>query len=210
MWDPGHRFLKAWMLPLIVAGLVLPGAVGMLVGGPGIGVAAGEMCALVIVVVAAMQRPDEPIEIAPATDSGGHLLLLAGEPVDEPGVVEGLLGLLEERPSPPAEILVVAPARASALSQWLSDVEPAREEAQVRLVHSLAGLAAAGLDARGQVGDGDLLQAAEDALRSFPATDVVLVHAGHDRATGRAAEELRRRLRVPLTELAAAPAAHPG
>ena len=40
---------------------------------------------------------------------------------------------------------------------------------------SLATLAAADLDARGEVGDSDPVQAVEDTLRSFPAQEVVFV-----------------------------------
>jgi hypothetical protein len=197
------------MLPLIVVGLVVPGAAGMVIGGPGLGVAAGELCALAVVLVAALQRPDEPIEVAAPADARSRLLLLAAEGVDEPMVLEQVLsaaGGIEAARR--AEVLVVAPARGSALSQWLSDVEPAREEAQVRLVHAMAGLAAAGVDSRGRVGDADPLQAAEDALRSFPATRVVVVTGDdlHDRAGVRAAEQLRSRLRIPLSRVAGAAA----
>jgi hypothetical protein len=197
---------------LIVVGLVIPGAAGMLIGGPGLGVAAGEFCALVIVLVASMQKPDVPIEVASATDERTRLLLVLGEELDQPGAVDQVLaaaGGIEAARR--AEVLVVSAARGNALSQWLSDVEPARDEAQVRLVHAVAALAAAGVDASGRVGDADVLQAAEDTLRSFPATGVVVVTGdpGHDRAGSRAAEELQRRLRIPLTRVSGAASPQP-
>lgn len=200
------------MLPLIVVGLVLPGAAGMVIGGPGLGIAAGELCALALVLVAALQTPDDPIEVAKPADARSRLLLLAAEAMDEPAVLEAVLsaaGGLEAARR--AEVLVVAPARGSVLSHWLSDVEPAREEAQVRLVHAIAGLAAAGVDSRGRVGDPDPLQATEDTLRFFAATRVVLVTGddSHDRAGARAAEQLRRRLRIPLSRVVWAGAPQP-
>lgn len=194
--------LKAWMLPLIVVGLVLPGSLAMLLAGPGVGLAVGALCAVALIAAAAMQRPREPIEIASVADGRTHLLIIATEPVEEPEVLEGVLAACGD---PDADVLVLAPAGGSALSHWLSDVDPAREDAQVTLVHSLAALAAAGIDARGQVGDADPRQAAEDALRSFPADQVVLVSGdpADDRAVARVAAELGRRLEVPLTQLVA-------
>jgi len=197
------RSLKAWLLPLIVAGLVIPGSAAFLFAGPGLGLAVGEMCAAAIVIVAAFQRPDEPIEVARAADGRTHVLVVAARAVDEPHLVEETMAVCGD---PDADVLVLAPARVPALSNWLSDVGPGREEAQVVLVHSIASLAAAGIAARGQVGDPDPLQAVEDALRSFPADQVVLAtgDSGHDRGGSRVASELHRRLAIPLTHLSGA------
>jgi len=63
-----------------------------------------------------------------------------------------------------ADVLLVASAR---------DMRPAEE----RLVVSLAALRARGLDAEGYVGDSDPLVAAKEALRLFPADDVVILAA---------------------------------
>jgi hypothetical protein len=174
----------------------------MLVGGPGLGLAVGELSAVVVVVVAALQRPVEPIEVARAADGRSHVLVAAARAVDEPHLVEEVLAACDDSD---VDLLVLVPARPGALSHWTSDLGPGRERAQVALVHSIAALAAAGIDARGQVGDADLLQAIEDALRSFPADRVLLVTGDRvrDRGDSRAAAELRRRLDLPLTQLAA-------
>lgn len=197
----GSLRMRTWMLPLIVVGLVLPGSIGMLVAGPGLGLAVGELCAAAVVVAAALQRPDEPIEVARAADGRSHVLVIAARAVDEPEVVEEVVAVCGDHD---ADVLLVAPMRSSTLSHWASDLGAGRERAQVTLVHSVAALAAAGVDARGQVGDRDLLQAIEDALRSFPADRVVLVSGARDRARrdSRAAAELRRRLDLPVTQLA--------
>ena len=199
--------LKAWLLPLIVVCLVLPGSAAFLFAGPGLGLAVGEMCAATVVVVAAFQRPDEPIEVVHAADGRTHVLVVAVRALDEPRLVEETLSVCGD---PDADVLVLAPARSGPLSTWLSDVGPGREEAQVALVHSIASLAAAGIGARGQVGDPDPLQAVEDALRSFPADQVVLAteDSGHDRARSKIATELRRRLAIPLTHLSGARVVH--
>jgi Universal stress protein family len=72
------------------------------------------------------------------------------------------------------QILVVCPALNSPLRHWVSDEDGARAAAQQRLEASLARLAEEGLEARGEVGDGEPLQAIEDALRSFGADEIVI------------------------------------
>ena len=69
---------------------------------------------------------------------------------------------------------VVCPALNAPLRHWVSDEDGAREAAQERLDASLARLADAGVEARGEVGDGDPLQAIEDALRTFGADEVII------------------------------------
>jgi len=73
-----------------------------------------------------------------------------------------------------AEVLVVTPALNTPLRHFTSDVDGAREEAGKRLEDSLARLREAGIEARGEVGDGDPLQAIEDALRTFGADEVII------------------------------------
>jgi hypothetical protein len=72
------------------------------------------------------------------------------------------------------DVLVVCPALNSRLRTWTSDEDGARAAAQQRLAASLARLEEAGVRARGEIGDGDPLQALEDALREFPADEIVV------------------------------------
>jgi hypothetical protein len=72
------------------------------------------------------------------------------------------------------KVLVVTPALNSRMRTITSDVDPAREQAQQRLDASLARLRQDGIDAHGEVGDGDPLQAIEDALRTFGADQIVI------------------------------------
>ncbi|MCP9484575.1 MAG: universal stress protein [Gaiellaceae bacterium MAG52_C11] len=72
------------------------------------------------------------------------------------------------------QVLVVTPALNSPLRHWASDEDGARVDAQERLDASLARLAREGIEARGEVGDGDPLQAIEDALRTFGADEIVI------------------------------------
>jgi hypothetical protein len=99
-----------------------------------------------------------------------RLLVVANE------TVEGreLLDLVREHAAPGTVVRVVAPALNSRVRTWVSDEDGARADAQRRLDASVAQLAAVGIAADGEVGDGDPLQAVEDALRAFPADEIVL------------------------------------
>jgi hypothetical protein len=102
------------------------------------------------------------------------------------------------------EVLVVTPALNSPLRHWVSDEDGARAAAQERLDTSLAKLAAAGVQARGEVGDGDPLQAIEDALRTFGADEIIL--STHPEGRSHWLErgvvaKARERFAVPITHV---------
>jgi hypothetical protein len=99
------------------------------------------------------------------------ILVVANETVGGSELHE-LLGRKAEGVS--EDIFVVCPALNSKLNTWTSDEDGARAAAQERLDTSLVRLRRAGIAARGEIGDGDPLQALEDALRVFPADEVVL------------------------------------
>lgn len=191
------------MLPLIVAAIAVPVIVAFAVAGPGFGVAVGALAAVAIAVVAIKARPDEPIEVAQDGDKRRILVVLSA-PVEGPAAVEEIAAEVGiDDPGAEAEVLVLAPARTSFLDRWASDVRSGREEAQRRLVLSVAALAAADVDAEGRVGDEDLVQATEDRLREFAADEVILTTgpAVEDPAGEAAAEQLRRRLPIPLKRI---------
>ncbi|HET6691458.1 MAG TPA: hypothetical protein VFG74_11405 [Miltoncostaeaceae bacterium] len=75
-----------------------------------------------------------------------------------------------------AEVVVVAPALAkSRLEHWLSsDSERRQSEAATRLDESIRAFEAAGMNARGTLGDADPLQALDDALRVFDPDEVII------------------------------------
>ena len=199
----GPLQIPAWALPLIVLALAVPIIAGFAIGGPGVGLAVGALAAVALIVIAARARPQGPI--APPSGSGRRrILLAAGVPVDEPAAVERIaaeagIGGEDE----PAQVRVLVPARSRFLDRWASDVRPAREAAQDRLVHTLASFGKAHIEADARVGDADLVQAVEDELRTFPATEVILAtgEADDDPEGNRAAEELGARLSVPFRHL---------
>jgi GABA permease len=73
-----------------------------------------------------------------------------------------------------ARVRVVCPALNTPLRHWVSDEDPARAEAQRRLDASLARLRSAGLEAEGEIGDSEPLQALEDAVRTFDPDEIVI------------------------------------
>lgn len=106
----------------------------------------------------------------------------------------------------PAEVLVVAPALAgSRMGHWLtSNVAGAREAASARLEASVAALRSMGLDATGQLGDADPLQALDDAFRVFAPDEIVISTHPPARSNWlerRVVQRARDRYQVPVTHV---------
>ncbi len=193
--------MTPWKLPLIVAAIAVPIAASFLLVGPALGAAVGALAAVAIVAVAVSQRPRGRIGRPPGED-GRRLLLVLSQPVEDPDALREIAveaGAGERR----AEVLVLAPARIGFLDRWASDVEAARRAAQERLVLTIASLAKVGVAAEARVGDEDLVQAVEDQLGSFPASEVILATGDDDEdpAGAAAAAELGSRLRAGFRRL---------
>jgi hypothetical protein len=102
------------------------------------------------------------------------------------------------------EVLVVCPALNSPLRTWTSDEDRAREAAQERLDESLSRLREAGMNVRGEVGDGDPLQAIEDALRTFGADELIISTHPEGRSNWLergVVDSARERFAVPITHV---------
>jgi GABA permease len=69
---------------------------------------------------------------------------------------------------------VVCPALNTRLKTFTSDEDPAREAAQKRLDDTLARLTSVGIEAHGEIGDGDPLVAIDDAVRTFGPNEIVI------------------------------------
>jgi hypothetical protein len=188
--------MAPWKLPLIVAAIAVPIIAGFFVGGGGVGLAMGALAVLAIVLVAIHQRPRGPIGDLSAADGARHVLIVAAERVEDPDDVARITRLAGiEGAAEGDEVRVLVPARIGFLDRWASDVEGARRQAQERLVVTVAALARVGVAADARVGDEDVVQAVEDQLQSYPATEVVLVGNATDGGEA-AAAELRERLRA--------------
>jgi nucleotide-binding universal stress UspA family protein len=133
--------------------------------------------------------------------SAKRLLVVATAPVDEAVLRESV----REHVGPDAEVRIVAPASDLSPLEWLAtDEDEARGEAAdiadsaERAVEPEAGRVET------EVGDSDPVQAIEDALRQFPADEVIVVTRPGDDAgwlEKDSAEEASERFGVPVTHL---------
>jgi hypothetical protein len=129
------------------------------------------------------------------------LLVVATAPV-EPG---SLRDAVREHAGDETEIHVVAPASDVSPLQWLaSDEDKAREKAAKVASGAAQSVEPEASRTGAEVGDTDPVQAIEDALRTFPADEVLVVTRPEDDASWLeedSAQEARERFGVPVTRL---------
>jgi GABA permease len=112
------------------------------------------------------------VEVTRGGDGRFRLLVVANQTVGGEALLEKVLERCRGRKS---EILVVTPALvASRAAGWASDVDEAIELARQRMELSLIAIGQLGFEAKGEIGDSDPSIAIEDALRVFPADEIVI------------------------------------
>jgi hypothetical protein len=149
------------------------------------------------------RRAEQPVQTVPRPSAEGErrILVVANETVGG----RTLRDLIHERAEGVREeVLVVTPALNSPLRHWASDEDGARAAARERLERSLGRLRELGVEARGEVGDGDPLQAMEDALRTFGADEIII--STHPEGRSHWLErgvvaKARERFAVPITHV---------
>jgi hypothetical protein len=103
-----------------------------------------------------------------------------------------------------AEVLVIAPAlHESGLRFWLSDADVAITKAERVQTASVDELTDAGIDASGDTGEADQLDAVADSLRTFPADRIVVFsHKAAEEAyrEGVGVGEIEKRFGLPTTQ----------
>jgi hypothetical protein len=204
--------LAAWTLPLIVAAIAVSIVAGFYLGGPGLGMAVGALAASSIIVMAVRRPPRYPIVPAALGDFRRHLLVVLSEPLEDAEAIEQIARATHREGQPEAEVVVLTPARHGFLDRWTSDLGPAVRRAQRCLMVSVASLAKVDVVAAARMGDEDLVQAVEDELRTFPATDVILVSGDPERdaSVSAVAQELKSRLEIEFHHLVLGSAMRPG
>jgi GABA permease len=148
-------------------------------------------------------RGEAPVRQAPAPSPPDEhrILVVANETVGGP---ELLAQIRERSGDRTTRVLVVAPALNSTLKTWTNDEDGARQAAQARLDKSVQSLRGVGLDAEGEVGDADPVQAIEDALRTFQPDELIIsTHpAGRSQWLERGVvERAGERFEIPLTHV---------
>jgi hypothetical protein len=149
------------------------------------------------------RREEAPIRTAPrpSGENERRILVIANETVGGQMLRQMILSKAENADE---QVLVVVPALNSPLRHWASDEDGARASAAARLERSLQRLREAGVDATGEVGDGDPLQAMEDALRTFGADEIVISTHPEGRShwlERGVVEKARERFAVPITHV---------
>jgi hypothetical protein len=172
--NPLRTEAEAFSFVLVCAALFLAVALGAVFGGAKVALAV--FLALGVGLAAGLYLRGDPKVREPAVwERGGgdrhRILVVANETVAGSALRDEVV---ERAGGRDAEILVVAPALNTRLRHWTSDEDRARVEAQGRVDASLAALSEAGVEARGQVGDDDPIQAMDDALRMFGADEIVI------------------------------------
>jgi len=190
----------------LIASIVYFGAIVIAAVAGGKWAGLGVFIALSAAVVAwwfRARRDERPLRTTPRPHAPGErrILVVANETV---GGHMLLSTIMEKSLDVSEEVLVVTPALNSPLKHWISDEDEARAAAQERLDASLAKLAEAGVQARGEVGDGDPLQAIEDALRTFGADEIIISTHPEGRSNWLergVVEKARERFAVPITHV---------
>ncbi len=196
--------MAPWKLPLLVLAIAVPIVAAILLGGPEAGLGVGGMAGVVLVWVAVRMRPRGGIGTSPDPAQRRRLLVVVSRPVEDAAATAAIAGEAGVDGSRDlAEVMILAPVRVNFLDRWASDLETARREAQRTLVISVASLAKAGVVAEARVGDEDIVQAVEDQVGSFAATEVILITASdaEDPTAASAANELAARLRTGFRRL---------
>ena len=161
------------------------------------------LTAAVLVWWARTRRVERPPQTRsrPHRDGERRILVIANETVGG----ETLRNCITEKSAGVREeVLLVTPALNSPIRHWVSDEDGARAAAQERLEASLERLQSAGVAARGEVGDGDPLQAIEDAVRTFGPDEIII--STHPEGRSHWLErgvvaKARERFAVPITHV---------
>jgi GABA permease len=150
------------------------------------------------------------VEVTRGRDGRRRILVIANETVGG----EALLQELQNRArGHNSEILVVTPALPGSRAQhWASDTDGATEQARQRMELSVLEIERLGLRARGEIGDSDPNIAIEDALRVFPADEIVIsthpAERSHWLERG-VVERAREEIELPVTHVVVDLAAEP-
>jgi hypothetical protein len=149
-------------------------------------------------------KPERPVQWTPrhrGAEDEKRILVIANETVGG-GTLREMVR--EKSEGFRAEVLVVVPALNSPLRHWASDEDGARAAAGERLGRSLERLRELGIEARGEVGDSDPLQAIEDYLHIFGADEIVISTHPEGRShwlERGVVERARERFAVPITHV---------
>lgn len=142
------------------------------------------------------------VELTKGGDGKFRLLVVANETVQGEELLNAIRDRCRDRR---CEVMVVTPALASSrASHWASDIDEAIELARQRMELSLIEIKQLGFKARGEIGDSDPNVAIEDALRVFPADEIVISTHPPERSRWLehgVVDKARERIDLPITHV---------
>lgn len=175
MINPLRSEEDAFRFTLIVAVLLAPVALVAVIWSTGAALAVAGGLVIGLLVGLFVLRRDEPrgkADLRPRRRDGKRrILVVANETLSG----RALRTAISERPPDgETELRIVCPALNTKIKHWTNEEDEARGAAQQRLDGLLASLRREGFEADGEIGDDDPVQAMEDALRLFPADEVMI------------------------------------
>jgi hypothetical protein len=205
MINPFRSEAEAYRFLLLTVGYFAAIAIAALAVGKWAGLAVFALLTLAGLVYVARARRVEPPRQAVSSRRGSEnerrILVIANETVGGERLREEIRRRSEGYEE---HVLVVCPALNSPIRHWASDEDSARLKAQERLNASLARLREAGVDAKGEVGDAEPLQAMEDAMRLFGADEIIISTHPEGRShwlERGIVDAARERFAVPITHV---------
>lgn len=142
------------------------------------------------------------VQLTQGGDGKFRLLVVANETVQGEALLKEIRDRCRDRR---CEVMVVTPALASSrASHWASDIDEAIELARQRMELSLIEIKQLGLRAKGEIGDSDPNVAIEDALRIFPADEILISTHPPDRSRWLehgVVDKARERIDLPITHV---------
>ncbi|HVW45943.1 MAG TPA: hypothetical protein VHA76_02735 [Solirubrobacterales bacterium] len=155
----------------------------------------------------------EPREVKPprVPDGTRRILVVANQTAEGRELLEEIADRCR---AGDCEVMLVSPALVgSRAERWASDVDKGMDLARERMARSVAALRRVGVEVRADVGDPDPNMAIEDALRVFPADEIIIstLPPGKSRWLEHdVVERTRREVDLPMThvivDIEAAPA----
>ena len=205
MINPFRSEAEAYRFLLLTVGYFAAIVIATLTLGRWAGLAVFILLTLAGLVYVARARRTEPPQRTVASRKGSEnqrrILVIANETVGGGPLREEIRRKSEGYDE---QVLVICPALNTPLRHWASDEDGARVQAQERLNASLARLRELGVDAKGEVGDGEPLQAIEDALRLFGADEIIISTHPEGRShwlERGIVDAARQRFAVPITHV---------
>jgi hypothetical protein len=149
-------------------------------------------------------RGSEPrsVEAPQSTDSIRRILVVANQTAAGRELLEEIRNRCR---AADCEVLLVSPALVGSRSQrWASDIDEGLDLARERMARSVTALRGVGVDVRAEVGDPDPNMAIEDALRMFPADEIIIstLPPGESKWLEHdVVERTRREVELPMTHV---------